>query len=150
MTITLKKITTQEEMGTHKAVRQTVFQLELGYKASDESDFNSKLNTDHHCYLFMVGDAVAGTCRWCENDRGYKIERFCLLPEFRGKGYAGVAMRAILSEIPKDQKIYLSSPESMINYFERFGFTAKGDSFWDFGVISRYMKLKLQIEIRSI
>lgn len=144
MAITLKKITTDAEMETHQAIRKQVFQLELGYKASEERDLNPKMNPDHHCYLFMVDDAIAGTCRWCENERGYKIERFCLLPEFRGMGHDKNAMIAILNEIPKDQKIYLASPENLVNYFEKFGFVAKGDSFWDFGITNRYMKLKVK------
>jgi len=83
-----------------------------------------------HFYLVFKDGKPAGTGRWRETEKGIKLERFAVLPEFRNQGTGTVLLKKILSDIlPLHKEIYLHSQLKALNYYERQGFVKSGDLF---------------------
>ena len=81
-------------------------------------------------YLIFVDDKPVGTARWRETEKGIKLERFALLPEFRNQGTGSILLKQILEDvIPSNKKIYLHSQLNAVRYYERQGFVKSGDIF---------------------
>lgn len=77
----------------------------------------------------------AATCRWRKTEKGYKLERFAVLEEFRGKGVAQKMMETILQDLPADATyIYLHAQLDAMPLYEKFDFIAEGPQFEEAGI----------------
>jgi predicted GNAT family N-acyltransferase len=111
------------------AIRQKVFVEEQNVNRDEEYDEHESIATH---YLVFVDDQPAATSRWRHTDKGIKLERFSVLPEFRNKGIGGALVKHVLSDVlPFEKLIYLHAQVAAMNVYARNGFEAVGDLFYE-------------------
>ncbi len=92
-------------------------------------------------YLLRLDGKAIGTARWRETDKGIKLERFAVLPEFRNRNLGTAMLEKVLSDLEAvKQKIYLHAQEKAVSYYQRQGFTIRGDKFVEAGIVHYEMK----------
>ena len=137
--IQVRKTEGKTELDKHFEIRKNVFQDEQGISEKDEVDAYDKKRECQTYLAFYNGEAV-GAARWRENRAGYKLERICVLKEFRNHGIGKALVRALMKEVPSSMPPNLSAQAEVSAYYEQFGFKARGESFWEAGILHRYMK----------
>jgi predicted GNAT family N-acyltransferase len=91
-------------------------------------------------FLASEGSIPCGAARWRKTENGIKLERFAVLPEFRGKGVGAHLLEAVLADIPSNAaKVYLNAQLSAVDFYRPFGFTPVGDLFDEAGIIHQQM-----------
>ena len=120
------------------AIRRKVFVDEQGVDPRLEYD---KEETAQHYLLLLAGKPIA-TARWRETEKGIKLERFAVLPEFRNRGFGEIILAEVLKDvIPLNKTIYLHSQSNAVRFYERNGFIKEGEMFLEAGIEHFYMKL---------
>jgi predicted GNAT family N-acyltransferase len=120
-----------QEMKEVFAIRQKVFVEEQ--EVDPELEYDEFEESSQH-YLATVSGVPAGTARWRFTSSGVKLERFAVLPEYRGKGVASALISTILGIVPPDKKIYLHSQVQVCGLYSRFGFKEEGEMFEEAGI----------------
>jgi predicted GNAT family N-acyltransferase len=107
-------------------IRQQVFIEELSV------DPTLEIENEEFCrfYLIFIDNKPVGTARWRETEKGIKLERFALLPEFRNQGTGTILLKRVLDDATSShKKIYLHAQLNAVRYYERQGFVKSGDIF---------------------
>jgi len=108
-------------------IRQSVFVEEQ--KVDPALEYDEYETTATHYLLTFEGKAVA-TARWRETPDGIKLERFATLETHRNRGLGDLILIRVLKDIRRlKKKIYLHSQLKAIPFYERHGFTIKGEQF---------------------
>jgi predicted GNAT family N-acyltransferase len=129
--IQVKKISADQDLQKAFAIRRTVFVGEQN--CPPELEYENEDVSTH--FLATVNDVPAGACRWRKTDAGYKLERFAVLKEFRGKRIGQAMVTAVLADLPADAPyIYLNAQLDARSLYARFGFVAEGDQFEEAGI----------------
>lgn len=136
--IRLSQTHSKEDFELHLQIRRLVFQEEQGIDPTLDVDKNDKSKKTKHYILRVDGQAV-GAVRWREGSIGYKIERFCILPDFRSKGLGKKMLELLLGEIPNNQKVYLGSQDAARAFYEKSGFKVTGSPYWEAGILHHRM-----------
>jgi len=111
------------------AIRQKVFVEEQKVDGDEEYDEHESIATH---YLVFVDDKPAATSRWRYTDKGIKLERFSVLPEFRNKGIGAALVKHVLSDVvPFGKIIYLHAQVAAMNVYARNGFEPIGELFYE-------------------
>ncbi|MCB9235754.1 MAG: GNAT family N-acetyltransferase [Bacteroidia bacterium] len=135
--ILVYRVTDDSEFDLIFDIRRTVFTGEQN--VSEEDEFDGHDHISHH-YIAYFGDKACGTARWRITPSGkIKLERFAVLKEFRGKGVGEALVKAVLSQLPKNFKIYLHAQVQVIPFYEKLGFTAEGPEFDECDIMHRKM-----------
>lgn len=93
-----------------------------------------------HHYLLVIGGKAIGAARWRETDKGIKLERFAVLPEFRNRGMGEIILKEVLKDVAGLGKtVYLHSQAKAVPFYFRNGFVKKGDMFMEAGIEHYYM-----------
>jgi len=125
------KIRTQEELGIAFAIRRKVFVDEQGVDPAHELD-NEEVSTH---FLALLDNQPCGACRYRKTEKGYKLERFAVLKEFRGKRVGQALVAAVLDDIPDDaEMIYLNAQIDAVSLYAKFGFAVEGEQFEEAGL----------------
>jgi predicted GNAT family N-acyltransferase len=137
-TILVKKVVNDSELQQVFAIRRTVFVDEQN--CPPELEWENEDVSTH--FLATVNDIPAGASRWRKTDKGYKLERFAVLKEFRGMGVGQELIKAVLADLPSDARyIYLNAQISAMNLYSRFGFVKVGEQFEEAGI--QHFKMEL-------
>jgi predicted GNAT family N-acyltransferase len=121
------------------AIRRKVFVEEEG--VDPDLEYNQEEEA-HHYLLFLNGKALA-TARWRETEKGIKLERFAVLPEFRNRGLGGIILKEVVNDVvPLGKAIYLHSQLRAVPFYERHGFVTEGDVFYEAGM-GHYLMRKI-------
>jgi predicted GNAT family N-acyltransferase len=105
-TLFVNKATNKEELEKVFAIRKTVFVEEQN--CPPELEWEHEEESVH--FLALMDNQPCGACRWRKTDNGYKLERFAVLKEFRGKRIGQALVAAALSDLPEDAHyIYLNA-----------------------------------------
>lgn len=131
MLIEITGFAPQEEELLKKAldIRNEVFVQEQNVDKRIEYD---GLEDQAIHYLINIDGEPAGTARWRETEKGFKLERFAVVKRHRGKGLATVLLKFILNELkPARKKIYLHAQEPVENYYAFYGFKRTGEAFYE-------------------
>lgn len=127
----VKKISAQEDLEKAFAIRRTVFVAEQN--CPPELEYENEDVSTH--FLATVNGLPAAACRWRKTDSGYKLERFAVLKEFRGKGIGQAMVAAVLKDLPDDATyIYLNAQIDAVGLYAKFGFVAEGPRFEEAGI----------------
>lgn len=114
------------------SVRTKVFVNEQ--KVDKRLEFDGKDPEATH-YLAYYKEKVVGTARWRQTDKGIKLERFAVLPEFRSKNIGQEILKVVLNDVKKiNKKIYLNSQISAVGFYLKNGFSIQGKSFFEAGI----------------
>lgn len=137
--IEVNKVTGPADLEIVFAIRRKVFVEEQNCPPELEWEFEDE--STH--FLGTVNSIPAGAARWRKTEKGFKLERFAVLPEFRGYGMGKALVQTVLSQLPKDADyIYLNAQLTAIGLYEKFGFVKEGDQFEEAGIQHFKMVLK--------
>ncbi|TKC10794.1 GNAT family N-acetyltransferase [Pedobacter polaris] len=130
-TLHVQKATTEQELEKVFAIRKIVFVEEQN--CPPELEWENE-DVSHH-FLALSDHQPCGACRWRKTDKGYKLERFAVLKEFRGQGVGRALIATALDDLPPDANyIYLNSQLDAMSLYAKFGFIAEGDQFEEAGI----------------
>lgn len=130
--IAVEKVNLEQELEKVFEIRKQVFVIEQNCPPELEWE-----NEDVSTHFFATyNDKPAGTCRWRKTDLGYKLERFAVLKEFRGKGIAQELIKTVLKDLPSDANyIYLNAQITAVDLYKKFNFTPQGEQFEEAGIL---------------
>lgn len=131
-TLEVIKISNQEQLEDAFAIRKKVFVDEQ--HCPPELEWENEDVSTH--FLALLGQQPCGACRWRKTDKGYKLERFAVLKEFRGKRIGQAMVAAVLADLPQDhQYVYLNAQLDAVSLYSKFGFAAEGSQFEEAGIM---------------
>lgn len=137
--ISIIKATDNESQEKVFAIRREVFVIEQ--ECPPELEWEYEEESNH--FLAMVNQIPAGACRWRKTDKGYKLERFAVLKQFRGIGIGQFLVKTVLTDLPDDADyVYLHAQLAAIGLYEKFGFEKVGPQFEEAGIQHFKMVLK--------
>lgn len=135
------KVTDQENLDRVFAIRRKVFVEEQECPPELEWEYEDESNH----FLATVDDKPAGACRWRKTEKGYKLERFAVLQEFRNQGVGQELVKTVLADLPAAAEyVYLHAQLSAIGLYEKFAFEKTGPQFEEAGIQHFKMVLKKQ------
>jgi len=122
----------KEKFEKSLAIRTKVFVEEQN--VDNRLEFDGKDPEATH-YLAMFNNKMAGCARWRQTEKGIKLERFAVLPEYRSKNIGREILLAVLNDVTKMEKnIYLNSQKSAIGFYLKNGFSISGEAFFEAGI----------------
>ncbi len=129
--LSIRPIQTQLELDFAFSIRRKVFVEEQ--LCSEEEEYDG---LDSQCAHFLAWEEVlpVGTCRVRTTEKGVKLERFAVLKEHRGKGVGDLLVTAALAEARNAPFIYLHAQDHAVPFYERHGFSAEGEPFYEAGI----------------
>lgn len=137
--IRVKKVTGQNDLEKVFAIRKKVFVEEQNCPPELEWEFEEE--STH--FLATVNGVPAGACRWRKTEKGYKLERFAVLAEFRGRGVGQMLVQTILNDLPEDASyIYLHAQLPAVGLYQKAGFRTVGEQFEEADIRHYKMELK--------
>ena len=120
-------------------IRRKVFVEEEGV----DPDLEYNQEEEAHHYLLLLGGKALATARWRETEKGIKLERFAVLPEFRNRGLGGIILKEVINDVvPLGKIIYLHSQLRAVPFYERHGFVKEGEIFYEAGM-GHYLMRKI-------
>jgi predicted GNAT family N-acyltransferase len=129
--IEVKKVSNKEELEHVFAIRREVFVDEQNCPPELEWEYEEE--SVH--FLGTVNGEPAGASRWRKTDKGYKLERFAVLKEFRGIGMGQALVGTVLKDLPQDASyVYLHAQLDAMPLYTKFGFKKAGDQFEEAGI----------------
>ncbi len=135
--VQVNKVTDPANLEKVFAIRREVFVDEQN--CPPELEWEHEEESNH--FLAEVDGIPAGASRWRKTDKGYKLERFAVLKDFRGKGVGQALVAAVLNDLPKDAAhIYLHAQVDAVTLYERFDFVKIGPEFEEAGI--RHYKME--------
>ncbi len=137
--ILVKEVSNPEDLDKVFAIRRKVFVEEQNCPPELEWEFEEE--STH--FMGTVNGTPAGAARWRRTDKGFKLERFAVLKEFRGSGMGKALVRAVLDSLPAQAEyVYLNAQLTAIGLYEKFGFVKEGPQFEEAGIQHFKMVLK--------
>lgn len=129
--IQVKQVSDSIELKKVFAIRRQVFVVEQNCPPELEWEFEDE--SIH--FLVTVDDIPAGAARWRKTDKGYKLERFAVLSEFRGLGVGQALVKAVLDDLPAEANyIYLHAQIQAVGLYQKQGFEINGPEFEEAGI----------------
>lgn len=129
----IKIVETNEEKEQAFQIRATVFVDEQ--KVSMEEEIDEYEDEAIHFIGYKDGKPVAASrLRWVD-DFG-KLERICILKEFRGKSYGTDMIKAMEAIIAKEgyTKTKLNAQTRAVDFYRRLGYKVVSGEFLDAGI----------------
>ena len=137
--IVVIKAIDQDNLDKVFSIRREVFVIEQECPPELEWEFEEESNH----FLALVNDIPAGACRWRKTDKGYKLERFAVLKNFRGQGLGQRLVETVLNDLPGEADyVYLHAQLAAMGLYEKFGFEKVGPQFEEAGIQHFKMVLK--------
>lgn len=133
---------TDDQLQDAYNIRKKVFVEEQQVPIEIEIDEHEN-NSAH--FVLYDDEKPAGAGRFRILDGNGKVERVCILPEYRGKG-AGIQIMLGIEEYAKKlpvNELVLNSQSYAVPFYEKLGYTVVSDEFLDAGIPHRKMKKKL-------
>jgi predicted GNAT family N-acyltransferase len=133
----VRKVTDPADLEKVFAIRREVFVGEQNCPPELEWEYEEESNH----FLATVDGDPAGASRWRKTDKGYKLERFAVLKNFRGYGVGQALVQAVLDDLPQDATyVYMHAQIQAVTLYERFGFVKTGPEFEEAGI--RHYKME--------
>jgi len=137
--IEIIKATSKQHLTDIFEIRRLVFVIEQEVPAHEEYDEHE--TTSQH-FLAKYQGIPCGTCRYRTTENGIKLERFAVLKTYRRKAVGSELVKAVLSSIGETkQKIYLHAQTHAEPFYEKHGFSAEGELFYEAGIPHHKMSL---------
>ena len=128
--IQVNKVNDPADLEKVFAIRRQVFVVEQNCPPELEWEFEDE--SVH--FLATVDGQPAGACRWRKTDKGYKLERFAVLEQFRG-GVGKELVKTVLNDLPADATyVYMHAQLPAVTLYEKFGFEKTGPEFEEAGI----------------
>jgi predicted GNAT family N-acyltransferase len=120
-------------------IRYEVFVI--GQNCPEELEWEFEEESTH--FLLIENDIPLASARHRKTEKGYKLERFAVLSEARGKGFGMLILKAILEDIKESNALkYMHAQEQVIPFYEKVGFEKSGNVFEEAGIMHYKMVCK--------
>lgn len=134
--IQVTPISNPQDMAKAFDIRRIVFVIEQDCPPDEEYDEHE--SSSEHCLATAQGVAV-GTCRFRTTPNGIKLERFAVLQPHRGSGVGAALLKHCLERVSPQfdfakGNIYLHAQEHAMGFYQKYGFEALGDRFFEAGI----------------
>jgi len=129
--ISVLEIETAKQLEAAFEIRRRVFVIEQKVNPAEEYDEYEPLCVH---FLAKIGAQEVGTCRIRKTENGFKLERFAVVEEFRGKGVGAALVKACLNHALLQNSgtyIYMHAQEHALDFYAKYGFSAEGERFWE-------------------
>lgn len=128
----------KELMSKAHSIRHQVFVIGQNCPAKLEWEFEEE--STH--FLVLQNNQPVATARHRKTINGYKLERFAVLDNERGKGYGNIVLKAILNDL-KDFNgvIYMHAQSEVLPFYQKMGFAKEGNEFEEAGIMHFKMTL---------
>ncbi len=140
-------VNNQADLERGYIIRRKVFIEEQQVPEEIEIDEYDNHADTRHVLCFDFKESAVATARFRPFDKGImKIERVAVLSEQRGKGWGRMMMEVIEEEAEKAKYCWISLDAQLHarKFYERLGFEASGDSFFEAGIEHIYMHKRLK------
>lgn len=130
-------VQSKSDWETARAIRKHVFIEEQ--ECPPEEEWDGHDDTSRHVLGWVEGEAVA-TARWRtvphDEDIVAKLERFAVLPEYRGEGYGTQLVQAVLEDARRAgfSTFVVHAQSHLEAWYEEFGFASTGRRFEEAGL----------------
>ena|SRR5687768_13556605 len=127
--ILVSKIEDVRDLDAAFTIREKVFVEEQGVPQEDEYDQYEK--TAHH-YLATCEGVPCGAARWRQTEKGIKLERFAVLPQYRNREVGSHLLHQVLQDVKTrfpEKEVYLHAQLPAVNFYARHGFEPVGELF---------------------
>jgi predicted GNAT family N-acyltransferase len=132
--------TKQEHFYDQILVRKEVFIIEQQVPINEEYD---ELDKTAIQFIAYDGDKAVGAARFRVIDKTGKVERVCVLKDYRKLGVGKLMMESIEAYVKKQaldlEKLSLSAQLTALKFYERLGYTAYGDIYLDANIEHKSM-----------
>ena len=142
-------VTAQSRIADCIDIRKRVFVEEQGVDISLEIDGMDEPGSGCLHFLMLEGDEPIGTFRaYFEDSETVHLQRFCILPSARGRGYGREALRFTegFYTAKGAKKLTFGAQVSAIGFYLRCGYTVVSEEFLDAGIPHRTMEKALRPE----
>ncbi len=134
--LTVEWIDTPKRLKESFDIRKKVFVDEQ--KVEEDEEFDEFEDSSRH-FLALYDHVPCGTARWRYTTNGIKLERFCVLPEFRSKKVGSALVQALLDDIANQPQsagklLYLHAQLTAMPLYAKFGFEPIGEIFDEAGI----------------
>tara|TARA_B100000780_G_scaffold18878_1_gene12256 strand:+ start:35 stop:460 length:426 start_codon:yes stop_codon:yes gene_type:complete len=139
--VEIKKFRFKNEVLMKKAhkIRYDVFVI--GQNCPEELEWEFEEESTH--FLLIENDIPLATARHRKTDNGFKLERFAVLSQARGKGFGMLILKAILDDIKESNALkYMHAQEQVTPFYEKVGFEKSGNIFEEAGIMHYKMEYK--------
>lgn len=141
MEITIEKCRFEDQnWPAIRLIRYQVFVVEQLVSEAEEYD-EYEAGCPH--FLAQVDGRPAGTARWRQTEKGYKLERFAVLLPYRKLGVGAALVKAVLAEVlplASGLPIYLHAQIQAAPFYEKLGFKPYGNQFFEANIPHVTMK----------
>lgn len=138
-----KQVSTEQEYQDALAIRRKVFIEEQGVPPHLELD---EFEQEAVHFVVYEEDKAIGAGRFRKyEDHVAKVERICILPEFRGRQLGNLLMDEI-EQVARRQdytSVRLNSQSNAIPFYEKRGYIITSPEFMDAGIPHRVMNKQL-------
>lgn len=135
--MTITPVENEAELETARSIRTRVFVEEQG--CPPDVEWDGKDETSRHVLGIVDGEAVA-TARWravaYEDEIVAKLERFAVLPSYRGEGRGTQLVDAVIDDARNAgfDTFLIHAQAHLEDWYERLGFASTGPSFEEAGM----------------
>lgn len=114
-------------------IRYQVFTVEKGVPKDIEVDSFDNLESVCHHFLILKDNEPCGTLRCMNVEDSVKVQRFCILKDFRNLGIGKTAMEFVEEFYKKigKMKIQMDSKYSVYKFYEKCGYKQVSDVFME-------------------
>ena len=139
--VEIKKFRFKDENLMKKAhkIRYDVFVIEQNCPEELEWEFEEE--SIH--FLLLENNIPLASARHRKTENGYKLERFAVLSQARGKGFGMLILKAILEDLKDSNALkYMHAQEQVTPFYEKVGFKKSGNIFEEAGIMHYKMEYK--------
>jgi ElaA protein len=125
-------------------LRRTVFIEEQNVPENEEVDGDDP-GCDH--ILLTVSDMPVGTARLKYYNDFIKVQRVCVLKNFRGQGIGSKIINFIIRHVEKNDihsSVRLGSQIHALEFYKRLGFIEFGKEYLDAGILHKDMEYQIK------
>jgi len=135
----LIEVTTEPFKAVVFDIRRRVFVEEQA--VDPEEEYDEYEDSSRHFLLQHNGIGLA-TGRFRSTTYGWKIERMAVLADYRAQGFGMLLLQGLLPLIPNDGRpIYLHAQEHALLFYQKAGFIAQGERFYEANIPHFKMEL---------
>lgn len=135
--VSIFKISDESVLNEALQIRYVVFTLEKGVSTDVEIDGYDDLNNMCDHFMIKYNSSKVGTIRCLNiNEDIIKIQRYCLLKEFRGLGIGRTVMEYIEKYYANQckSKIVVDAKYDACGFYKKCGYSERSDTFVEAGI----------------
>ena len=144
MVLDIRFIQNSKDMLSCLELRRTVFIEEQNVPENEEVDGDDP-DCDH--ILLTVSDMPVGAARLKYYNDFIKVQRVCVLKNYRGQGIGSKIINFIIRHVEKNDirsSVRLGSQIHALEFYKRLGFIEFGEEYLDAGILHKDMEFQIK------